>query len=204
MLAIGVSLLLHVWLFFVLANSGFPVFESSHVPRGLTVFLRAAPDIVKAEVSCRYPRECDPLEDAHVREEPSFASANGANVTPLPMRDMNATPGLGIPRYYRREELSQPPQALTYPAIRVPEGDDPRIIGSVSLRLFLSDTGLVDEIAVQNATLPEPYVAEIVSAHSKLRFKPGELNGMPVKSQLEFEVDFLVDSRPAKVLRRGR
>lgn len=101
--------------------------------------------------------------------------------------------GLRENYYYQRTELTQPPVALTNPNIRLPADDDVRIIGSAVLRLFLSETGQIDDITIDRSSLPESYVDAIVSAHKGIKFEPGQLNGKPVTAQIQIEINLSTD-----------
>lgn len=101
--------------------------------------------------------------------------------------------GLGLSHYYDKSELTSQPQILIDPRIVFPEDDDARIIGTIKIRLLLSELGNVDEVQVVDKTMPENYVILILEAFKKTVFKPGELHGKTVKSQLQFEVNFQRD-----------
>lgn len=56
------------------------------------------------------------------------------------------------------------------------------------LQILISEYGDVDKVIVENSLLPEAAQKTVVDAFSKLKFHPGEMNGIPVKSQLRIEV----------------
>jgi hypothetical protein len=56
------------------------------------------------------------------------------------------------------------------------------------LRLLINEYGDVDSVVVENSLLPDVAQKRVTDAFSQLRFHPGEIRGVPVKSQLRIEV----------------
>jgi len=71
--------------------------------------------------------------------------------------------------------------------------------GSVVLRLLISDTGHVDNVAVVRAEPRGVFEQAALDAFSKARFSPGFAAGTPVKSQITVEVQFAPTNRGARV-----
>ncbi|WP_143131376.1 energy transducer TonB [Noviherbaspirillum humi] len=130
-----------------------------------------------------------------------LAGPNARNTTPANSQDRAEV--LNLVHYYNRRELSQPPHPMTEPHIAVPTDDKVYLVGSAHLRIYLSEFGQVDEVAVLNATLPENYVEGVVTAYRQMAFHPGELNGENVKSQIDVVIDFSTDLSPIKLPQRG-
>lgn len=82
-----------------------------------------------------------------------------------------------------------------------PEYPDPVHLreGVVVLRLLISDTGHVDNVAVVRAEPRGVFEQAALDAFSKARFSPGLAAGMPVKSQITVEVQFMPINRGARV-----
>lgn len=137
-----------------------------------------------------------------VSRKADFLPALGANSispsTKYPSKDLE------VNYYFQRNELSHPPTMLISPNIRLPDDDDPNIIGSVRLRLFISAEGKIDDLTIEEVSIPETYVDSIVLGYKQISFSPGELNGKSVKSQLDYEINFTTDQTQATVLRRNR
>lgn len=57
------------------------------------------------------------------------------------------------------------------------------------LYLFINEEGSIDNIDVDVSFLPEDAQDILIKAFAKLKFNPGEIDGLPVKSQLMIEVD---------------
>lgn len=67
---------------------------------------------------------------------------------------------------------------------------------SAVLRLLINESGDIDRVEIEETFLPE-YAAHIVTdTFSKIKFHPGKINDIPVKSQLRIVVT-LEDVVPA-------
>jgi periplasmic protein TonB len=71
--------------------------------------------------------------------------------------------------------------------------------GTVVLRLLISDTGHVDDVAVVRAQPRGVFEQAAIDAFAKARFAPGMAAGTPVKSQITVEVQFVPINRGARV-----
>ena len=82
-----------------------------------------------------------------------------------------------------------------------PEYPDPVHLreGIVVLRLLISDTGHVDDVAVVRAQPRGVFEQAAIDAFAKARFAPGMAAGTPVKSQITVEVQFVPINRGARV-----
>jgi TonB family protein len=93
------------------------------------------------------------------------------------------------PRYLPASELDEKPQIRTRPELEFPAGARANS-GRVVLRLYIGDSGSVDEIAVLSAE-PEPAFEEpAVRAFAGALFTPGRIRGVPVRSSVTMEVLF--------------
>lgn len=90
--------------------------------------------------------------------------------------------------YYPPRQLHQKPQviediesnmSLTLPGIETQ---------NVILRLFINELGAIDHVDVEQSSLTTDAVAAVSGAFGKLRFTPGKIDGVAVKSQLKIEV----------------
>lgn len=111
-------------------------------------------------------------------------------VLPLPSRDPVAPVAPELPRYFRRSELTAAPMMQGEPLVDVFENvGRGQTGGRLALRLFISAGGAVERIEVVNSTLPSDVEEIAMSAFLPLRFRPGEIDGMAVSSQVVFEID---------------
>ena len=69
----------------------------------------------------------------------------------------------------------------------------------VVLRVLISERGVVDNVAVVRAEPRGVFDQAAIDAFSKARFSPGLAAGMPVKSQITVEVQFMPINRGARV-----
>ena len=75
--------------------------------------------------------------------------------------------------------------------------------GSVVLRLLINERGIVDDVVVVSSFPKDVFDEPAVMAFRSALFSPGMFLGMPVKSQLTIEVEFLPTNRGAGVSGRG-
>jgi protein TonB len=104
--------------------------------------------------------------------------------------------------YLLTKLLSVGPRPLDDIEPAYPEGADLRT-GKVVLRLLISDTGHVDNVAVVRANPPGVFDASAIEAFSKARFSPGLAAGIAVKSQITVEVDFVPLNRLSRISGRS-
>ena len=92
------------------------------------------------------------------------------------------------PYYFRQSELTQKPtvlhDALANLVLQVP-GLPPH---PVILRLLVNDEGGVDRVLVEDSYLAEGVERDVVEAFSKIRFEPGKIGRIAVRSQVRVEV----------------
>lgn len=138
------------------------------------------------------------IPDAARRESAldAVAPAPEAAATPLPVNALApSTPGPNGPRqlsetrYYLGSELDS--RATPLQAIEPEYPDDPgERERNVVLRVYISERGTVDNVAVQAAGAAAAFENSAREAFARARFTPGMLRGVPVKSQLTVEVKF--------------
>jgi TonB family protein len=75
--------------------------------------------------------------------------------------------------------------------------------GTVTLRLLISETGHVDNVAVVRSYPRGLFDRAAIDAFSPARFAPGLLLGVPTKSQITIEVHFAPYNRGSRVSGRG-
>jgi protein TonB len=71
--------------------------------------------------------------------------------------------------------------------------------GTVVLRLLISETGHVDDVAVVRAEPRGVFEQAALDAFGKAKFAPGMAAGTPVKSQITVEVRFVPINRGPRV-----
>lgn len=123
-----------------------------------------------------------PAEPVAVQAEPPRPVTN-----PSPVQ---ATPALPpAPEYLGNAQLDPGPAPLSEIAPEYPDAAG-SLKGSVTLRLLISDKGIVDDASVVRAAPPGVFDAAAVTAFKAALFSPGRMLGIPVKSQLTIVVEF--------------
>ncbi len=118
----------------------------------------------------------DPAAKQGLTPAPAYQSAAGLDPPPRPLQDID-------PEYPATAQLQE---------------------GFVVLRLLISSSGDVDEVAVVRATPPGVFEASALAAFGKAKFSPGYFLGIPVKSQLLIQVDFTPINRGGAVSGQNR
>jgi TonB family protein len=102
------------------------------------------------------------------------------------------------PDYLSRGHLDPGPRPLGDIEPEYPEAANLQE-GMVVLRLLISETGVVDNVAVVSADPKGVFDSAAVDAFKAAKFSPGMVLGMPVKSQITVEVEFLPINRGARI-----
>lgn len=104
--------------------------------------------------------------------------------------------------YFRRSELTVAPVMLDGPLINGHEAlaKDEKIFGHVTLRLFISASGEIEQTKIISSNLSPADEKTVVAAFKPVKFRPGEIEGVAVSSQVLFEIDF---EDPAKGFSRS-
>ena len=95
-------------------------------------------------------------------------------------------------RYFRRSELTRPPVLLGEPVFDAPDepGKEPPQGGKLSLRLFVSASGELDRAEIERSASLSDLEAAVIAAFLPLHFRPAQIDGVTVSSQVVFEIDF--------------
>ncbi len=113
-----------------------------------------------------------------------------------------ASPSEEVAYYYPARQLHQKPQVIedidTNLTLTLPGIETQNVI----LRLFINERGGIDHIDIEQSSLAPEVVAAVSGAFGKLRFTPGKIDGLAVKSQLKIEV-LLENEQTAKIGRKS-
>ena len=107
------------------------------------------------------------------------------------------------PAYQGAKGLDPPPRPLQDIDPVYPEAAGLQE-GVVVLRLLISSSGEVDEVAVVRATPPGLFDESALQAFRKARFSPGYFLGIPVRSQIFIEVGYTPINRGGAVSGQNR
>ena len=150
------------------------------------------------------------------RKEAAPAAASAAPAVTTPPRDPkgalpSAAPAAQLlteslakpaltpaPAYHGAKGLDPPPRPLHEIDPVYPEAAELRE-GSVVLRLLISSSGDVDEVAVVRANPAGFFEQSALDAFGRAKFSPGYFMGIPVKSQIFIEVGYTPINRGGAV-----
>jgi hypothetical protein len=108
------------------------------------------------------------------------------------------TPAIDIPYYYSLKQLSKKPVVVSDDTASIQlflPGNETQI---VILLLLINENGAIDSVEVEQSNLNEELIAIITSEYGKkLRFSPGEIDGLAVKCQLKIQVMLENTNTPA-------
>jgi hypothetical protein len=185
-LFLSLSLAMHLGLL-----AGFSLGDVRSTGAGALHSALSAPQIVAVslnETSDRVPEQDNPRNaarqhDTITRGRESYASDSGSG-----LRDMQGMVHRKGETYFPADSLTQRPLV----AVDVPP-DLTLVVPGVPaqaavLRLFINEYGDVDSVIVEDTLLPDAAQKKVTDAFSQLRFHPGEIRSVPVKSQLRIEV----------------
>jgi TonB family protein len=176
--------------------------QKSSPPRSLdaTLALEQPSALAAAEASpepAEGGKQADAAAGGMTGEEPRQASelSEGAGLLPLP-----------APTYYTVDQLTKRPQPTAEPELNAPEIATIDASGTVILKLWINELGNVVSVDVEHTNVPEIISQAAVAAFKRLRFTPGERDGLPVGTLLRIEVRYDRGWTPPKLSRgpRGR
>lgn len=178
--ALAFALLIHAAFGYVLVTGG----DGDGKPSPKTLSLRLVPSGWNVPANPSVPRE--PLSVQ--RSLPAAAeSAPMASVSAKQDKArISVTQPVG-PHYFRMSELTQKPVLVSDVAsnliLHVP-GLPPQ---PVILRLLISDEGEVDRVVVEDSFLAADIERDVTEAFAKVRFEPGRIGRIAVRSQMRVE-----------------
>lgn len=100
------------------------------------------------------------------------------------------------PTYHVPAELDAPPRVVQDVPLEmgfnVPDLPPQMLV----LRLLINELGEVDKVLIEDSSLPAAAESSIIQSFLRMRFEPGRMENIPVKSQIRIEVtlDFPTDS----------
>ncbi|MEX0960425.1 MAG: energy transducer TonB [Burkholderiales bacterium] len=172
--AIGISLGLHLLAAFTIgplsrSNSGAP-------PADVMTVMLAPADAAKQSMSV----------DAGAKRAMVDARPQGSALDPAAeVHDARAAlaPPSVTPRYYPVSEVDVPAQVMNDVLLRYPpDAYAQGIEGEVTLRIYISDAGLIDEIEIENAEPRGIFEHAALEAAWQLRYSPALKDGRTVKN----------------------
>lgn len=93
------------------------------------------------------------------------------------------------PTWYPAQVLSRMPHPITQFAPRSVPGDDGSG-GRISVRLWIDEAGNLDRVSLLGSELPKEFEEAALTAFRNMRFRPGEIDGVPVKSWVDIVIEY--------------
>ena len=191
LLGLIVSLVLH--LSFVVSGSLFSgPSRTANTTAGVTikavlVSFESRPEVSRSEGhGTTIVHDAAPSVDTNKNESSPVdeAAAEGKKVG----QDANKPAGLvESGRYHVRSELSQAPYVINDVLIMAPPTKG-TFAWRLRIRLFLSESGFVDRLMVEDSTAPVYVEEDAIKQFRSARYSPGLIDGQQVKSQLLIDV----------------
>lgn len=188
LLCLMVSLVLHL----LLVASGSPFSNASRVAErnvGAVITAALVSSESRSEISLS-ERSSEPV--AHdtipsVNAEKRVNSLNGKTANEGEKISNKPSGLVDSDRYYVRSELTQAPHVINDVLILAPptKGD---FAWTLRIRIFLSESGLVDRLIVEDSTAPAYVEEDALEQFRSARYAPGFIGGQRVKSQLLIDV----------------
>lgn len=139
-----------------------------------------------------------PVQPAAPTEgKPPAAAAGPSQAPPAPApQPQPAAPAVAgavppvDPPYIPRSQLTVPPRLAASVDVLFPPDVQGVVNLTVQATLFIDEDGIVRRVRVETPGVHPSFERAILEAFSSARFSPGELEGLPVRSQLRVEVEF--------------
>jgi hypothetical protein len=142
------------------------------------------------------PAATDPSLEAMAQQASTFQAAEApaprvvaAGEEPTRKLPPDAEQG-GVEEYLPRNRLSVVPQVLTNVEVQFPADVSGIVDLKVQVTLFVDEYGTVRRVRFDTAAIPSSFAAAVLDTFLKARFKPGEVDGVAVRSQIRLEIEF--------------
>lgn len=119
------------------------------------------------------------------------------DATTIP-KDATTIPIMAEPYYFQSDELTEKPRLLLdIPPDKISDLPDMSPSPAIA-RLLISEHGDIDKVLIENSSLSEKAKQFVIDSFSNVKFQPGKLGDMPVRSELRIEI-LLKSTTPATV-----
>lgn len=114
---------------------------------------------------------------------------------PVPPLPDEAVPGgpegrtMPLPQYFPAEKLTRQPEVADELDDSLHEPLEAGFRGHLVIRLFIDQTGKADKVQVMESSLPIQIEGLVVKSFFLARYRPGEIDGQPVMSEMTVAVD---------------
>jgi outer membrane biosynthesis protein TonB len=121
-----------------------------------------------------------------------------APAAPLPQTVLEPVLWETEPQYFTSKQLSEKPQVLQDVAHSLSLTFSGIETQTVILRLMINEHGNIDRVHLDQSTLGNDVERVVIAAFSNIKFQPGKIDGVAVKSQLKIEV-LLENAEPIRL-----
>ncbi len=94
-----------------------------------------------------------------------------------------------LPQYFPAEKLTRQPELAEAIDDKFNESFEAGFRGHAVIRLFLDENGKVNKVHVLESTLPIDVEGMVVKSFFTARYRPGEIDGVPVMSEMTVSAD---------------
>lgn len=157
--------------------AGAPVGQRAAAPRPAPPASKPAP--VRAPQVRAVAPEPEPLP-APVVEEP---------LAEPPAAEGEAARALPVPNYFPAEALTRQPELIGGIDESLREPVEAGLRGRAIIRLYLNQSGKPERVSVLESTLPVEIEGLVVKAFYTAQYRPGEIDGLAVMSEMTVDVD---------------
>lgn len=146
------------------------------IPRPAVAMPRPTP-----KIASRPPSEPDP--------SPDFPETELTPIVPEVAPAESEGRAVPLPQYFPAEKLTRQPELAEAIDDKLNESFEAEFRGHAVIRLFLDESGKVDKVSVLESTLPINVEGILVTLFFKARYRPGEIDGLPVMSEMTVSAD---------------
>lgn len=122
--------------------------------------------------------------------DPSVAVSPEVKPKDAPQDEQRAPQEIPLVGYYPAARLTRMPQAVGVFDIQPPAGGDSGLGGKMTVRIWIGANGAIDRARVLTSGLPANYAEAAFSAFEKLRFEPGQIGGVAVKTWVDIVIEY--------------
>jgi TonB family protein len=121
---------------------------------------------------------------------PPAAAAQSEQTKAAPPGEQGAQGAIPLHGYYPAGRLSRMPVGIGSFDIQPPAGGDTGIGGKMMIRVWINATGGIDSLRALSSDLPAAYAEAALAAFEKMRFEPGEIDGVQVQSWVDVVIEY--------------
>lgn len=174
-------------------GAGFVVAASTGLQGGATPAGAASSKAVLISLKTADQATVKPRSPVATSELPARLQEQAMEAHAAPLQPPASTPAVAIqappqPHYFRVSELTEKPHVVQDIASNLVLVTPDIPSQAAVLRLFINDEGSIDKVEIEESRLPAQAQRRIVDAFSGIRFQPGKIGRLSVRSQLRIQI----------------